>query len=212
MSNKDLALILVIGAAVGLLVQPVLANVGVLVYLGARFGLSTMTLRVIAWLIFVVGAPSALFIASFIGRRMAGIYQFAKFAAVGVLNSSIDLGIFNLLTLALGTPLVETSTGRYTFFAYKTISFFAATTNSYFWNRTWTFKTDQSGAGTAAKFYALTALTWALNAGVATTVATLGSGNTLWTNLIGPVAGILSAMFANFFGYKLLVFKDRSPS
>src|ERR1700734_2702565 len=102
MSRRDLIRILIIGAGVGLLIQPILANnlsSHALSYLTplARFGI---------FLLFIIIAPLALWIASIISRKWraaSGLYQFAKFAAVGTLNSFIDVGVFNLETFFYGT-------------------------------------------------------------------------------------------------------------
>lgn len=52
----------------------------------------------------------------------------SRFLSVGVLNTLIDLGLFNVLFLA--------GAGHY--FA-ASISFLTAVANSYAWNRSWTF-------------------------------------------------------------------------
>lgn len=53
---------------------------------------------------------------------------FGRFASVGVLNTLIDLGLFNgLLFLGVGNYLAAS------------ISFLGAVANSYVWNRSWTF-------------------------------------------------------------------------
>ncbi len=202
-TRKDFILAVVIGAAVGLLIQPVLTNVGLVL---------SGLVRSAVFVFLTVLAPVALGVAGFIGKRLPVIYQFAKFAAVGTLNSFIDLGVLNLETLLSGIPAGEIS--NLTFGTFKTVSFLAATTNSFFWNKLWTFE-DRSRleARTVAKFYAITVLNALLNVGVATAVKALGPWGTspeLWVNVIAPVAGILASFTGNFLGYKFLVF--RKPS
>ncbi len=215
MSRKDLGLAVVIGAAVGLLVQPILINTRADVILHNVLPGPAGLVRPLIFLFFLLLAPIALAVAGWLGRKIPIIYQFAKFAAVGTLNSFIDLGVLNLETLFYSTPAGQIS--NVVFAVFKTISFLVATTNSYFWNKLWTFgDKSRSRSGKVAKFYAITILTWSLNVGVATAVKALGQSvavdPTIWVNIIAPIAGILSAMMGNFLGYKYLVFKSEPSS
>ena len=139
--------------------------------------------------------------------------QFAKFGAVGTLNSFIDLGVLNVLNLVSGIPADKLS--NLMFGTFKTISFLLATTNSYLWNKNWTFGDQgRSQAATVFKFYAITALNWVLNVGVATGVKALGpvfGTAELWVNVVAPLAGIFAGLLGNFLGYKYLVFKKEEP-
>ncbi len=210
MSRKDLGLVAIIGAAVGILVQPVLFNTNALTYLSAYLPFGINTLRVLVFFLFLVLAPVALFLANILGRRWAAIYQFAKFAAVGSLNSFLDLGVFNLESILIHKDPKSLTT--LAFFIAKSVSFLVATTNSYAWNKLWTFEDrTRSRSQTVAAFYGITAASYFLNTGVATFLKSTGpwfglEGN-LWAGLIAPVGGILVAMFGNFFGYKYLVFR-----
>jgi putative flippase GtrA len=58
------------------------------------------------------------------------VKQAGKFGIVGISNTLIDLGIFNLLTLVFGVWIVVANI----------ISVSIAIINSYIWNKTWTFK------------------------------------------------------------------------
>lgn len=205
MTKKDFLLVLVIGAAVGLLAQPIIANFAASI---ARFlPLSGWALRAGAFVFFLVVAPVALFIASLVGKLLPVLYQFAKFAAVGTLNSFVDLGIFNLETFLLGSL-----PGTALFAVFKAISFLCATTNSYFWNKFWTFGAGESAAtgGEVAKFYGIAVAGGLVNVGVATLVRTASPGSipaNLWVNIIAPLAGIFAALLWNFIGYKYFVFR-----
>lgn len=201
----------VVGAAVGLLIQPVLTNIGVDVLLRDALPVPSGLARPIIFVFFLVLAPVALSIAGLLGKRMPVVYQFAKFAAVGTLNSFIDLGVLNIQTLLSGIPAGEIS--NLTFGTFKTVSFFTATTNSFFWNKLWTFE-DKSRlqAGTVVKFYAITIFNAFLNVGVATGVKALGTFSfppELWVNVIAPVSGIFASFMGNFLGYKFLVFRKK---
>ena len=90
-----------------------------------------------SWLLIIVFPLLALigmFIASWLGKKFLIIFQAGKFVLVGALNTFIDLGVLNLLMLFFGI-----ASGLF-FALFKGISFLVATTNSYFWNKHWTFQ------------------------------------------------------------------------
>jgi len=197
MNKKDLLLVTIIGGAVGILVQPMIQNL---------VTSPTFFIRVGAFLGFLILAPSALTIAYFLSKILPVLYQFAKFGAVGVLNSFIDFGILNLLIF-----LFSIRSGLW-FSIFKAISFLCATTNSYFWNKYWTFESsNKPKVSEAAKFYTIAIIGGFLNVSVASLIF---SGIhrpeyipvNLWAN-VAALGGILSAFIWNFLGYKFVVFK-----
>ncbi len=204
MTKKDFQLSLIIGGAVGILCQPIISN-----FSAGIESLSTVPLselRVIAFSVFLFGAPSALYVFYLLSRFITVFYQFAKFASVGVLNSFVDIGIFNLETFLYGIL-----PGAYIFAGFKAISFLVATTNSFFWNKYWTFGAGaKPQAGEVLKFYSIAIAGGFLNVGVATAVRTMNfsfiSAN-MTVNLVAPIAGILCVFLWNFIGYKYVVFK-----
>ena len=134
--------------------------------------------------------------------------QFIKFLLVGVLNTGIDFGVLNLLMFSTGI-----TSGIY-YSVFKAISFICSVTNSYIWNKRWTFKKGKSlEKKEFSKFFIISLMAFGVNIGVAS----------ILVNIIGPVGGIspyvwanISALAAagfttliNFFGYKYLVFKDK---
>jgi putative flippase GtrA len=202
MTKKDTTLGFVIGAAVGLLVQPVMSN---LIVTLANIGLGVnIKTRILAFVFFTLLAPAALFIASFIGKFLPVIYQFAKFAAVGTLNSLINIGIGNLLIAMTGI------TSGFWFTVFAAISFLCATTNSFFWNRLWTFgATGGAGASEVVKFYVISGGGFLLNVTTATWVNTLRPltvQGKVWANFAFLCAIGVSFLW-NFLGYKFFVFK-----
>jgi len=58
----------------------------------------------------------------------------ARFAAVGVLNTAIDLGLFALLYMGAGLPLLIANS----------LSYGAGIANSFLWNKFWTFRETRS--------------------------------------------------------------------
>jgi putative flippase GtrA len=202
MTKKDWKAILIIGAAIGLLVQPILANVLASVRL-------TITECVGIFVFFTLFAPFALWVCALIAKAWKAFYQFGQFAAVGTLNSFIDIGVFNLETFLYGTSFISTPL----FALFKAISFLCATTNSFFWNRNWTFGSkDKVNAGEVTGFYTIALIGWAMNVGVATLVKSVGPETKLWVDIVAPLVGILVTFIWNFLGYKYFVFKKKPPA
>ncbi len=203
MPRKDLIPVTVIGAAGGLLVQPILENnvpAGVPLTLAVRAG---------AFAGFTLLAPLALWIASRLARWAKGIYQFAQFAAVGTLNTFIDVGIFNLEAFLYGAV----PAGNLVFALFKAVSFLCATGNSFVWNKYWTFGVrDRASAGQVGGFYGVAAVGWALNVGAATLVKSLGPSTHLWVDLAAPLGGVVASFLWDFIGYKYFVFGGKKPS
>jgi len=141
------------------------------------------------------------------------ISQFLKFGVVGVFNTLVDLGVFNLLIFLFGLvhgPL---------FMVFKTISFTVAVTNSYFMNKHLVFKArhilNLNGNDRSREFslfFVVSVLGLLLN--VIVSYAVFMTGKTiapeasyyLFAN-VGALLGSGVVMIWNFFGYKFLVFK-----
>ena len=141
-----------------------------------------------------------------LGKRLPVLYQFGKFASVGVLNTFVDVGVLNLEIATMGTP------GAWAYRIFKAISFLAATTNSFFWNKFWTFGSQEpANASQTMKFYLVAIGGFLINVGVASYIFSgiarpLSVSPNLWAN-IGAIAGVASAFLWDFLGYKYLVFK-----
>jgi putative flippase GtrA len=201
MTRKDLTASLVIGAGVGLLAQPILANVLTSIHL-------TLVMRIGIFVFFTLLAPFALWLCSLIAKIWKAFYQFGQFAAVGTLNSFIDIGVFNLETFLYGTSIISIPL----FAIFKAISFLCATTNSFAWNRNWTFGSKEKvNAGEVTGFYTIALIGWGANVAVATLVKSVGPETKLWVDIVAPVAGILVTFIWNFVGYKYFVFKKKTP-
>ena len=210
MTRKDLRNVIIIGAAVGLFFQPIADNLikgsGLLSKLVGGQALSPL-LRGGIFLFFLFLAPAALWVASVLGKWHPVVYQFAKFAAVGTLNTFINSGILNLQSLFFGItsgPLISVSAA---------VSFLAATTNSFFWNKFWTFGGAQSKsrAEEAVKFYFISIGGLALDVGAVYAVVNYLRPEVvspqIWLN-VGGLAGVAASFLWNFFGYKYIVFKN----
>ncbi len=124
------------------------------------------------------------------------IIQALKYALVGVSNTIIDAATYYALTRALGLASLPILA--------KSIAYAIGMINSFYWNRTWTFK-SQSNPWRAALLFTLTHVA-AL--GINTGVMALGLSG---FHLGEAIALILatSAVFAwNFILNKQLVFKS----
>jgi len=196
-TKRDYALVMVIGSCVGLLVLLPAKNIGVSVSLLAA---------VLSAVGFTLFAPIALFVLKTLGKRVPILEQFGKFAAVGTLNTLIDLGILN--ALMIGTGIVS-GVG---FSAFKAISFVGGTTNSYFWNKFWTFQnTLPVSLSQYVRFLLFTLVGTGINVGVASVLVNVvgapsGISATLWAN-IGAIIAVFVAMMWNFVSYRKIVFK-----
>ena len=162
-----------------------------------------LSLPIIVAVLFAI----ALLVASLVASRVPSLFEFSKFAVVGVLNSGVDFGILNLLILVTG---VASGGG---FFAFKSVSVTLGVINSYVWNKYWTF--DAANSPEARReliaFMAVTLVAVGLNiAGADVIVNVIGAPRgfspKLWAN-IGAISGAGLTLFANFFGYKFFVFK-----
>jgi putative flippase GtrA len=85
------------------------------------------------------------------------IEQAAKFLSVGVLNTALDASLYFTLTRWLGFSTLQTLA--------KGISYGAGILNSFFWNRSWTFKSDASTLTTFVPFALANLAGLAINAG-----------------------------------------------
>ncbi len=123
------------------------------------------------------------------------VVQVAKFMTVGVLNTLIDAGTYFILTRGLGLMALPVLA--------KSIAYAAGMTNSFFWNRSWTFK-SQTSTWRAASLFTLTHIVaLGINAGV----MALSIGVLALPELIGVALATSSAFVWNFALNKLLVFQ-----
>lgn len=128
--------------------------------------------------------------------------QIIKFIIVGISNTLVDFLVLNSLIFATNIAAGPA------FSIFKAISFGVAVTNSYFWNRRWTF---QSNRKVFMQFAAVSSIGLLLNVGTASFVvnvvgAQFGLSEKIWAN-IGAAFGTLVVMTWNFTGYKFFVFR-----
>ena len=142
-----------------------------------------------------------------VGRRRPFLFQFGKFITIGLSNTAIDFGILNLLIF-----LTEVERGSL-YSLFKAFSFLVAVTNSYFWNKFWTFESSNT-KGTGKEFFqfvTISGIGFGVNVIAASLVVNVIGpvgeiSPRLWAN-IGAFAAIVITVFWNFLGYKFIVFK-----
>ncbi len=84
--------------------------------------------------------------------------QAAKFLSVGILNTALDASLYFVLTRWLGFSTLQTLA--------KGISYGAGILNSFYWNKSWTFKSDASAVTTFTPFALANLAALAINAGI----------------------------------------------
>ncbi len=134
-------------------------------------------------------------------------FQLSKFGLIGVANTVVDLGIYNLFIY-----MSDVSSG-YMIVVFKSFSVLAAIINSYVWNKFWSFekKETHSLGEEFAQFLMVSLVGLLLNVGITAFVvnvigAPTGMAEKTWANIGGLTASILVLTW-NFVGYKFLVFK-----
>jgi putative flippase GtrA len=140
--------------------------------------------------------------------QRSGIRQFIKFAAVGFMNSIVDFSIINALsafTHIFSGPFI---------ILFNVISFSVAVTNSYFFNKRWTFR--QSRDGTVSEFLGFILVNIGgvlLNTSIVFFFTTFvppfaAVHPQAWLN-IGKIIALPVSTFWNFFGMKFFIFKRK---
>ncbi len=144
------------------------------------------------------------------------VFQFVKCASVGVSNTLVDFVILNILMWATGIYK-----GKYISILIG-ISFCFAVTNSFIWNKKWTFK-NKSISPKDLRKQIITFLVISLGGLVIKTysasfvinnvqiVPLFNISETIWIKLwanVGNASAVLLTMIWNFVGYKLIVFKN----
>lgn len=198
MTNKDFYLAAVIGFLFGALIIPVILNIGfapsAIFVFGSISGFSVL-------------APSALWFLNYLSHFLPFLRQFGKFAAVGSLNFILYLSVLNSLIAWYG------KTGGIHFVIFTSVAFLIVATNSYLWNKFWTFQSNTPvGLREYIKFAAFTLIGFLINVSIATFINNFigpldGINPKIWAN-ISALTAVLTAFIWNFLGYKHIVFKN----
>ncbi|OGG42922.1 hypothetical protein A3G50_01390 [Candidatus Jorgensenbacteria bacterium RIFCSPLOWO2_12_FULL_42_11] len=194
---KDFLLVSLIGFLVGWLVLPTAA---------VKIAI-TPKLILFSVVGFTILAPLLLAAAFYLSQFWSSLRQFGKFCAVGFLNTFLGFAIINLLMRFTGI-----TEGVY-FSLFLAPAFLASATNSYFWNKFWSFQSATATSPTEySRFLLFTFIGFLINNGVASFL----------NNVVGPLGGISPVVWANisvlvsvafsflwnFFSYRFLIFKN----
>lgn len=195
MQSRNILLSLSAGFIIGLFAIPILVATG----LWGKIPSPLLLLFVLFPLLVVSG----MIIAEFIGKKIPIIFQLAKFALVGVVNTAVDFGILNFLI-----TIFQITSGVGIIFINAT-SFMTALFNSYFWNKDWVFETGKKH--TFIGFVTITLIGLSINTSIVFLITTFippiyVESETLWANIAKVLATGVSLVW-NFAGYKLIVFK-----
>lgn len=197
-TQKDYLLSLTIGFFIGLFLLPVFFHLRVeqrWLYAAAVFGTPFAVLFGV-WL------------GEILGRWMPVFRQFAKFAAVGFLNTAIDFGTLNLLSFATGI------TSGFIIGGVNVPGLLVASMNSYLWNKLWVFAKPEEREHLFhdfPKFVAVVSVGIFLNSGMVIGITTyinplFGLGPESWLN-VAKVAATAISLFWTFFGFKFFAFR-----
>ncbi|MEK7624516.1 MAG: GtrA family protein [Patescibacteria group bacterium] len=157
---------------------------------------------------FTILAPLLLAIAFYLSRFWPFLRQFGKFCAVGVLNTFLGFAIINLLMRFTGI-----TEGIY-FSLFLAPAFFASATNSYFWNKSWSFQSQTSASPSEySRFVLFTFIGFLINNAAASflnnVVGPLGDIKpVIWANFSILMATAVSFIW-NFTSYRLIIFKKK---
>ena len=131
--------------------------------------------------------------------------RFSKFGIVGILNTIIDIAIFNIFVFIGLHPGIS-----------NIISTFVAMINSYIFNKKWTFK-EREGHSIKKEiflFFSLTSLGILINTLLVTgfyeliLLIDLSINQQIIANIAKILAGCLTLIY-NFFVYNKIVFKNK---
>jgi putative flippase GtrA len=135
------------------------------------------------------------------------IKQLAKFIVVGGINTGIDFLVLNIEMILTGI------TSGWSMLILNSISFSAATTNSFFMNKRWTFEDsgNKKDGVKFSQFLIVSIIGITINGGVVYLITSFvdplfGLNPQLWANVAKLFATGISLVW-NFIGYKFIVFK-----
>jgi putative flippase GtrA len=175
-------------------------------------------------IIFPIACLIFIYVAHMLSKKFAVIYEVAKFILVGGLNTLVDWGILSFLIFTSKNSGISTNKVIFEVFSvtivyytlFKAVSFVIATTNSYVWNKFWTFKrkTTETVGKEFTQFLAVSIIGFLINVGIASFIFKFikpvgGLNNDQWGLIAAAVATVISLIW-NFIGYKFIVFEKKN--
>ena len=197
MRKKDYILAAVAGVITAFFILPVLKNIDVYI----PYRLALFFIIPLLWL-------GLIFIASFLRLRekFLWLHQFGKFFIVGFLNTSIDFGILNIMSMRFGVYAGLSVAGV------NPISFIVAIINSFFWNKYWTFKSQgKPRVKEIIQFILVAMVGVVINTGIVVFITGYVSPSFFLTEgrllNLAKAAATATSLIWNFIGMKMIVFK-----
>lgn len=199
----------IIGEATAILALPILKNIKFFEFSYLERGWIFYFFLILWIIILPIAFAIGLFLVhSLTVLRWPVIFEIGKYGLVGLLNTFMSAGIFNVFILATGI-----ATGLIVDF-FILIAFVITVTHSFFWNKFWTFKANnRDGAEMEyVKFFSVTGGTAILEVFIMhILINTFGAPSDIdpkiWANISFAFL-IPLAFLGNFFGYKIFVFKN----
>lgn len=206
-TKRDFWLAVLAGGIVAWLSLPTLKNLKVLDILAGQ-GINLISF-IIFWAVFIplgaiFGLGAFYFVAKY--KNRIGFFQLGKYGVIGVLNTFLNAGIYNFLIF-----ITNIASGL-TVDSFFVTAFIITVTNSFLWNRYWTFK--QTGMETVGKdafqFFFVSTAVAVINFGILHIIinvigAPMGIDLKIWANIALGFT-IITAFLGNFFSYKYIVF------
>jgi len=198
LTTRDLIFGAINGAFIGLLAPFIFSNIG-----------AQLPIPIILFVLIVaIGAALGIAVGYFLSKMIRPFFfQLAKFGLIGVTNTVVDLGIYNLFIY-----LSDVSSG-YMIIVFKSFSVLAAIVNSYLWNKFWSFEQKEMRNIKAEfrQFLRISLVGLLLNVGITAFVVNVintpaGITEKAWAN-IGALTASVLVLTWNFVGFKFFVFK-----
>lgn len=152
-----------------------------------------------------------LWLAQYLARWVPFLTQFGKFVVVGFLNTAIDFGTLNAISVFTGF------TSGFIIGGVNVPGFTLAVCNAYLWNKFWVFSSANRTGGIfhdLPKFLVVSGSGLLVNSGIVIFLTTFVSVSfvspALWLNIAKVMATVFSLVW-NFVGYKFIVFRAASP-
>lgn len=209
-TKKDLLLAALAGALAAWLSFPILKNLKIFDILYEQ-GIDAIDFSIF-WLFFLpVGAILALHFFYFLSKykNIIGFFELGKYGIVGVLNTMLNAGVYNLLIF------ITNIASGITLDIFFIIAFAITVTNSFFWNKFWAFEERkiENIKTEAIQFFVISAIVAAVNAVILHIIvniigAPMSIDQKIWANVALGFT-IITAFLGNFFSYKYIVFSGK---
>lgn len=178
-----------------------------LIPIDQNIGIHNKLLFVLLPFVSAVGIVFGVWLGSVLSKWLPIMFQISKFAAIGILNTSINFGILNFASLATGITSGVAVGGL------NVPATIVAASNSYVWNKLWVFKKiDNKGFfHDVPSFAIVTVIGILINSFIIVVFTTylhpmLGLNSGAWLN-IGKIIATLVGIVVDFLGYKFIVFR-----